>query len=277
MAKKYKIGWFSTAKGKGSRGLLKAAHDSIANGEINAEIDFVFCSREPGESEQTDIFLKQVEEYRIPLVCFSYQKFKKSKGISPSNQTDTLPTWRLEYDREVMSRLKGFNPALCILAGYMLVVGKEMCRKYDMINLHPAAPGGPAGTWQEVNWQLIEAKAEQTGAMMHLVTPELDKGPVVAYYTFSIRGVPFNKCWREIEGRSAEDIKQTEGENNALFKLIREYGVVRELPLVISTIKAFSEGRIRVTPDKKVVDSKGKLIKGYNLTEEINERIKKEF
>jgi phosphoribosylglycinamide formyltransferase-1 len=46
-----------------------------------------------------------------------------------------------------------------------------------MINLHPAAPGGPTGTWQEVIWQLIEGRAVETGVMMHLVTPELDRGP----------------------------------------------------------------------------------------------------
>ncbi|GAH59253.1 unnamed protein product, partial [marine sediment metagenome] len=43
-------------------------------------------------------------------------------------------------------------------------------QRYNMVNLHPAAPGGPTGTWQEVIWQLIENKAEETGVMMHLVT-----------------------------------------------------------------------------------------------------------
>jgi len=51
-----------------------------------------------------------------------------------------------------------------LLAGYMLVVGDVMCKKFDMINLHPAAPDGPAGTWQEVIWQLIKEKAEKKAA-----------------------------------------------------------------------------------------------------------------
>ena len=58
-----------------------------------------------------------------------------------------------------MNRLQGFHPDLCVLAGYMLIVGEEMCQRYNMINLHPAAPGGPTGTWQEVIWQLIDSKA----------------------------------------------------------------------------------------------------------------------
>jgi folate-dependent phosphoribosylglycinamide formyltransferase PurN len=157
----------------------------------------------------------------------------------------------------------------------MLIVGKEMCQRYNMINLHPAAPGGPSGTWQEVIWQLIGSQAKETGVMMHLITPELDKGPAVTYGTFPIRGSAFNTFWSEIEDRSVEDIKQSQGEHNRLFQIIRQHGLVREFPLIISTLKAFSEGRIKITADKKVVDTDGRPISGYNLTEEINEVVRK--
>ncbi len=270
----YKLGWFSTGRGKGSRGLLKAVVNSIKSGEIEAEIAFVFCSREPGESEATNLFLKMVEDYHIPLVCFSYQKFKAEKGSAATDKTETLPQWRLDYDREVMARLQDFHPDLCVLAGYMLIVGKEMCRRYDMINLHPAAPGGPKGTWQEVIWQLIEAEAEETGIIMHLVTPELDEGPPVTYCTFPLRGKPFDKYWAEIRGQPLEHIKKSQCENNNLFRLIREHGFARELPLLVSTIEAFSQGKVKITPDKKITDADGRPIHGYNLTDEINEVVK---
>jgi len=171
-----------------------------------------------------------------------------------------------------MNRLQGFRPDLCVLAGYMLIVGKEMCQRYNMINLHPAAPGGPKGTWQEVIWQLIENDAEETGAMMHLVTPELDMGPPVTYCTFPIRGEPFDKYWQEIKGQSVEKIKK-QGEDNPLFQLIRKHGLAREFPLIVATIKAFSEGKVRITPDKRVVDAEERPIKGYNLTGEINKTL----
>jgi len=109
---------------------------------------------------------------------------------------------------------------------------------------------------------------------MHLVTPELDKGPPVTYCTFSIRGKPFDKYWKEIEGQPTEEIKNKQGENNKLFKLIRKNGLAREFPLIISTIKAFSQGKIRISPDKRVVDAVGKPLKGYDLTEEIDKTIK---
>jgi folate-dependent phosphoribosylglycinamide formyltransferase PurN len=270
----YQLGWFSTGRGKGSRGLLKTVHDSIESGEIKAEIAFVFCSREYGETEATDIFLHMVEDYNLPLVTFSYQKFKARVRPSGTKEKDAFQSWRLEYDREVMVRLQNFHPDLCVLAGYMLIIGPEMCQKYDMINLHPAAPGGPTGTWQEVIWQLMESHAEETGAMMHLVTPELDKGPVVTYGTFPIRGEPFDKYWAEIKGKPLAHVKQEQGEENALFKLIRQHGAARELPLIIATIQAFSQGKVKVTADKRVVDAEGRPIRGYDLTEEIDNKVR---
>jgi phosphoribosylglycinamide formyltransferase-1 len=216
-----------------------------------------------------------VEEYHIPLICFSYQRFKSEKGITGTGQEEASLPWRLEYDREIMKRLRGFHPDLCVLAGYMLIVGKEMCQRYNMINLHPAAPGGPAGTWQEVIWQLIESRAEETGVMMHLVTPDLDKGPPVTYCTFPIRGKPFDKYWEKIKGFSVEEIRRRQGEDNPLFKLIRQHGLAREFPLLISTLKTFSQGKIRITKEKQVVDAEGKPVNGYNLTDKIDRLVKR--
>ena len=266
MKKTYQMGWFSTGRDKAARDLLTIAQRSIALGEIRDDIAFVFCNREPGESKESDLFLRLVKNYGLPLVCFSSKEFKTS-------QPRLSPQWRLDYDREVMKRLKGFRPDLCVLAGYMLIVGEEMCRKYNMINLHPAAPSGPKGTWQEVVWQLIEKQAETTGVMMHLVTPELDEGPPATYCTFPIRGKPFDKYWAEIEGRSIEEIKQSEGESNRLFKLIRKHGLAREFPLIISTLKAFSRGKVRIK-EHKIVNTAGKPIRGYNLTKEIERVLK---
>jgi phosphoribosylglycinamide formyltransferase-1 len=269
----YRLGWFSTGRDKAARDLLSAVQSHIKSGEIKAEIAFVFSNREPGEARESDQLFKVVTEYQIPLICFSYEKFK-AKHVERSSQTGTLPSWRLDYDREVMERLKNFHPDLCVLAGYMLIVGEEMCQRYNMINLHPAAPGGPAGTWQEVIWQLIDSDAEETGVMMHLVTPALDKGPPVTYGTYSIRGEPFDKYWAEIRGKPADEIKKEQGENNQLFKIIRQHGLAREFPLIIATLKAFSQSKIRISPEKQVVDAEGKLIRGYNMTDEINELVR---
>lgn len=263
----YQLGWFSTGRGGGSRGLLTRMHQEIENGYVRARIAFVFCSRELGDAEGSDQFIKLAKSYNLPLVCFSSKRFTTDKGEYLS-----LP-WRLEYDREVMQRLENYKVDLCVLAGYMLIVGPEMCRRYKMLNLHPALPSGPTGTWKEVIWKLIQDGATETGAMMHLVTPELDKGPPVTYCKFPIRGQLFDRHWEEIRGLTADRIKSQQGEENALFKLIRQEGVKRELPLVVTTVKAFAEGKVRIEKGK-VVDSSGKPIKAYSLTREINKIVK---
>ncbi len=75
----YKIGWFSTGRGKSARTLLENACKSIEKGEVETEIEFVFCSREPGESPETDKFIALVESYGLPLVCFSYKRLRDER------------------------------------------------------------------------------------------------------------------------------------------------------------------------------------------------------
>jgi len=265
----YCFGWFSTGRDKAARDLLQTACDRL-KGTADAKIEFVFCSRERGESAESDRFIDLVDRLGIPLVTYSYQEFSRNRD--GCKQGDTLPQWRLEYDRQVMQHLQPFKPNLCLLAGYMLIVGAEMCRHYDMLNLHPAAPGGPAGTWQEVIWQIIAQKAEKMGVMMHLVTPQLDQGPVVTYCTFPIVGGRFDGYWREIQGQSVDKVKRSQGEDNALFRLIRQAGCIRELPLITATMQAFYRGKVMIH-DGRVVDDAGQVISGYDLTADIDRLI----
>ena len=182
-----------------------------------------------------------------------------ANNVGSSEIDQSQENWRLEYDREVNRRIEQFTPDLCVLAGYMLIIGEELCRKYNMINLHPAPPGGPVGSWQEVIWQLIEDKAEEAGAMMHLVTPELDRGPVISYCLFPINYKPFDRYWQK-------------NDKDMLFQLIRQHELAREFPLIISTLKALSQGSISIR-DGKVVDAQGKSIDGYDLSSKINKLI----
>jgi len=264
-----KIGWFSTARGDSSRNLFAESIKAIEGGQLNAKIEFVFCSREPGEADKTDIFIELVRKYKIPLVCLSVKNFAAAYQQQLAVKGEILPAWRLEYDRKVMSLLSGYSVDICLLAGYMLIVGREMCQKYNMINLHPALPDGPKGTWQEVIWQLISDKATRSGVMMHLVTPDLDRGPVITYCSYPIHGPAFDPLWQEIGHTPVYKIKAEQGEENPLFKAIRRVGFARETPLIIHTLKAFSEGKIRIDENKQLIDSAGNIIKGYDLTSEI--------
>jgi phosphoribosylglycinamide formyltransferase-1 len=267
------IGWFSTGRDEAARQLLHVVYHKVQAGDIEGKITFVFSNREPGEAKQSDLFFELVRSYSIPLICFSSKKFEVTQDIADKADGEILPKWRLEYDREVMKRLQGFKQDLCVLAGYMLIVGKDMCQRYDMINLHPAAPEGPKGSWQDVIWTLIENNATKSGVMMHLVTPELDRGPVITYCTFPIRGEPFDKHWCEIDDQPVAEIKKQQGESNALFKLIRQHGLAREFPLIVLTLRAFSQGEVKIKAGA-ISDSFGKPISGYDLTDEVNRAVK---
>ncbi len=139
--------------------------------------------------------------------------------------------------------------SITVLAGYMLVLGPEMCAAYDMVNLHPAAPSGPAGTWQEVIWELIRQRAAESGNMMHLVIEELDKGPPITYGTFPIRGAGFDPLWarhgRKLQADNAcRKSPARRASSNPLFAKIRQEGARREIPLVVQTVKAFADGKL---------------------------------
>jgi phosphoribosylglycinamide formyltransferase-1 len=268
----YKIGWFSTGRGQGSMNLLNAMVKAITDGEVNAELAFVVCSREQGEAEGSDRYIKQVQDYGIPLISFSSKKFMPDLRSTGKADPAAMRPWRIAYDREVMQRMEGVKTDIIVLAGYMLVVGEEICEVHDMINLHPAAPNGPAGTWQEVIWLLIHKRAQESGNMMHLVTKELDKGPPITYCTFPIRGPEFDPLWQEMEKKLKHkmlaEIVKKEGEQNPLFAKIRQEGARREIPLVVQTVKAFAEGRIKLE-NKKVIAEGKPLDKPYCLNIEI--------
>jgi len=272
----YRIGWFSTGRGQGSLNLLHAIVKAIRDGSVPAELGYVFCSREAGDAEGSDRYLQQVRDYGLKLRCFSSKQFRPELRSAGKTDPAAMEQWRLAYDREIMQRIKGLDVDLIVLAGYMLVVGPEMCKLHHMINLHPAAPDGPAGTWQEVIWQLIGQGADSSGNMMHLVIEELDKGPAITYSTFCLRGPGFDELWRGMGSRlkstSLKEIERSEGEQNPLFKKIRSEGARREIPLVVQTVRAFADGRVRLQNRQIIAD--GAALSGpYCLTDEIERLI----
>ncbi len=266
------IGWFSTGRDEAACQLLEATWQAIQAGEMKARIAFVFSNRERGENPASDRFFDLVKGYDIPLVCLSSKRFRQERGEPPARAGEPLPAWRKEYDRAVMRLLEAHPFDLGVLAGYMLILTEEACQRYDILNLHPAPPGGPAGTWQEVIWQLMEQGASTAGVMMHLATPELDQGPPVTYCTYSIRGPALDGLWAEVEDRSVAGVQASEGEDNPLFREIRRQGVMRELPLVVATLRAFAEGKVCIEGGR-VVDAGGSPIGACDLTQEINRMV----
>ena len=169
-----RIGWFTTARGPGSRGMFEHVERAVREGDLDAEFAFVFSNRERGESEATDSFFDLVEGAGIPLVTCSSVTFRRSVGGARSQPGEPLPAWRMAYDRRVARAIAEHPFDLGVLAGYMLIVERELVEGHTLLNLHPALPDGPAGVWQAVIRQLIREGAEESGVMVHLAIPEVD-------------------------------------------------------------------------------------------------------
>ena len=262
------IGWFSTGRDEAAGDLLTTAVDAIRKGALKAEISFVFSSRERGEAGLSDRFFDLVQSYGLPLLTLSYSRYRRERNLPVVRAGEPLLPWRRDYDREVARLIEPYPFDLGMLAGFMLIFTEVVCQRWPLLNLHPAAPGGPIGMWQDVIWQLIAGRADRSGITIFRCTTELDRGPTVTYCTYPLRGATLDSLWRQVEGRSAKEIKAAEGEENALFKEIRRQGATRELPLIVATLRAFADDRLRfqaldvVTPD-------GRPIRGYDLTPEV--------
>ena len=227
-----RLAWFASARGTSSRLLFNRARAAIADGSLDAEIVCVFCNREPGQSPNTDAFLDDVSAAGIPLIARSSAAWRKRVGGQRSDPAASLAPWRRDYDEWVRDQIAPYRPDAALLAGYMLVVTDALCDALPMLNLHPAAPDGPTGTWQQVISRIIRSRAREHGMQLQQVTPELDRGPVVTSATYPIRGPGFDPLWRSGPDPSDQD--------SPLFRAIRRAGVQREPIFIIESLRAFA-------------------------------------
>ena len=250
-----RIGWFTTARGPGSRRMFEHVDGAIRAGDLDAEFAFVFSNRERGETETTDAFFDRVEGAGISLVTCSSVAYRRSVGGARSRPGEPLPEWRLAYDRRVAEALAGHPFDLGVLAGYMLILERELVVRHPLLNLHPALPDGPAGVWQDVIRQLIREGAAESGVMVHLAIPEVDAGPPVAYCRYPLRDAEL-EARREALPAPPGDLDDTALEATPLFTAIRARGFEREAPLLTAAIAEFASGTLRVEGER-VVDAEG--------------------
>ncbi len=264
----FSFGWWSTGRDRDAINLFETVRDAVERGTVPGKIAYCFLSREKGESKTSDELADCCEASGVQVFSLS------AKGFRPELRNKDRGKWRNEYHHKVLGLLRGMETDIVVLAGYMWVVSPEVCEKLNVINLHPAAPSGPAGTWQEVIWTLLENDADETGVMMHLVTPELDKGPPVTFCSFEIKGMEWNSLWKQFENDvkkyGYDGIREKFGENYPLFARIREEGVKRELPLIVQTLRSMAAGDVRIR-GRQLVNAAGTVLPGpFDLTREIN-------
>ena len=256
-----RLGWLSTGRGSGSRGLLEAAHKAVANGGLNASIDYVLCTRARGEAEGSDMFLDQAESYGLTTVSLSLRDYRAND-----------PAWRDRYNADLLSAIQHRPVDALVFAGLMLIVSEEIVNAYPALNLHPALPGGPVGTWQDVIWELIATQAEETGVMVQLSTAEVDRGPVIAWCRFSLRGPEFDGLWDDVAGQSIDTLRQDHGEEHPLFARIRQEGLRREALTLVEALRQIADGNVRIGDDRVVTDGIGQPLQtGLDITQQIED------
>ncbi len=270
--KNFQFGWWTTGRDQAAVNLFNTVWQAMEQGVIKGEMAYLFCSRKEGEGRFSDEIMSLARKRKVPIESLSAVNFK------PELRKEDRQEWRTLYHRQVFERIEKYRCTMAVLAGYMWVLSAEICRKIDAVNLHPALPGGPAGTWQEVIWQLLENREEKTGAMMHLVTPELDRGPAITFFSFPIQGGKWEPLWKEfdrlVSERGIQKVKEEPGEGLALFREIRHQGEIRELPLIVQTLRALSEGEIMLK-EGRLLDSRGNAIsEPLDLSEQVDASVR---
>ena len=141
--------------GRGSN--LQALIDAIASGRLDASIVIVISNRNDAAG------LERVRAAGIESMVLSHREFAS----------------RDDYDRALAKELQRRNVALVCLAGFMRLVGSELIEAFPscILNIHPSLL--PAFPGLDAQNQAIEHGVKVSGVTVHLVTAELDGGPIV--------------------------------------------------------------------------------------------------
>jgi phosphoribosylglycinamide formyltransferase-1 len=141
--------------GRGSN--LQALIDAIASGGLDASIAVVISNRKDA------VGLERARAAGIETMVLSHRDFAS----------------RDDYDRALARELRRRDVGLVCLAGFMRLVGTELIEAFPsrILNIHPSLL--PAFPGLDAQHQAIEHGVKVSGVTVHLVTAELDGGPIV--------------------------------------------------------------------------------------------------
>jgi phosphoribosylglycinamide formyltransferase 1 len=142
--------------GRGSN--LQAIIDGIRSREIDAAIAVVISNRADAGG------LRRAQEAGIA-----------TRFLDPRDQPDSDA-----YDRALVRLLNERRVDLVCLAGFMRIVGRPLLDAFPsrILNIHPSLlPAFPGLNAQQ---QALDRGVRIAGATVHLVTPVVDDGPIVA-------------------------------------------------------------------------------------------------
>lgn len=146
--------------GKGSN--LRAIHEAIETGKLEAQISLVISS---DENAQGYIWARNVN---IPSVVLKRENSQK----------------REEFVQTMLDLLENFEIDLVVLAGYIKKIPKEVVKRYRnrIINIHPALLpyfGGKGYYGINVHKAVLESGMPYSGVSIHFVDENYDTGPII--------------------------------------------------------------------------------------------------
>ena len=106
--------------------------------------------------------------------------FAQAQGIPTAVVPSKEFASREEFDAALQKAIDGFAPDLVVLAGFMRILTPPFVAHYAgrMLNIHPSLlPDFPG---LHTHRQALDAGVVRHGASVHVVTAELDHGPVLA-------------------------------------------------------------------------------------------------
>jgi phosphoribosylglycinamide formyltransferase-1 len=113
--------------------------------------------------------------------------FAAAQGIATAVVDHQAHATRDAFDDALAQAIDAFEPDLLVLAGFMRILGAGFVRRYEgrLLNIHPSLL--PAFPGLHTHRRALEAGCKAVGATVHLVTPELDHGPIVMQSVLPVR------------------------------------------------------------------------------------------
>ena len=105
--------------------------------------------------------------------------FARERGIKAEVVEHKAYGTRAEFDAALAAAIDAHAPDLVVLAGFMRILGADFVKRFDgrLINIHPSLL--PAFPGLHTHRRALEAGCKAVGATVHLVTAEIDHGPIV--------------------------------------------------------------------------------------------------
>jgi phosphoribosylglycinamide formyltransferase-1 len=106
-------------------------------------------------------------------------RFASEHGIATAVVDHRGFDTREAFDAALAEAIDVQRPDLVLLAGFMRILGAAFVRRYEgrMLNIHPSLL--PAFPGLHTHRRVLETGCKVSGATVHLVTPDLDHGPIV--------------------------------------------------------------------------------------------------